>query len=365
MHRITDFDIDINKIDMNLSIYLDIIDKSFNESSKMKIRKNYSSFEDYLHILYWLRFVKHLNYPEIGKALGSTGDDRSFAYRQYFALGLNYSFNFKETEEKVIQNKLRINNITEKVFAINLREELDFSQQQWDEYYKLLKEYTENATHLTKGILKKYGFKSSEHCFDVLFYLSKVENLSTLEISQIFKISTAGIGRILKSAGLLLNAKSAQKEATRQGRRNYKNTFETGKVTLRKNVLINGGSNIEVFIRENFAMFLSSYLDKDTYEVIIGISNRNIISPLEVDIPIIVINIKNSKFFKFAIEVNGDIFHSDESRELIKNDELTNSGWILFTIWQGGSKEIQKKYGEINQQIENLCMEIGYLIKNN
>jgi hypothetical protein len=149
--------------------------------------------------------------------------------------------------------------------------------------------------------------------------------------------------------------------AVSEGRRNYSSIIHTGRTTLNNSILKKGqfGSNLENLIRNKFSSCLVEYINTNNYEVVVGINNRNIIPPKEVDIPVIIIDVIRGLFFKFAIELNGEIYHSEIDRENIKCQELVNKGLVLFTIWQFGSTRTQTEYGDMETQIREICKAIN------
>ena len=66
------------------------------------------------------------------------------------------------------------------------------------------------------------------------------------------------------------------------------------------------------------------------------------------DIPLVIINPIKGTYFKFAIEVNGEVFHADKEKDNLKLQELLYKDWVLFTIWVFSNTKKQKNYGTID-----------------
>lgn len=158
---------------------------------------------------------------------------------------------------------------------------------------------------------------------------------------------------------------TAQHNAASENRRNYSSIIHTGRKTINDIRLKEGqfGSNIENLIRNKLSSSLVEYISSNKYEVIVGINNRDIIPPKEVDIPLVIIDQEKGAFCKFAIEVNAEIFHADKEREDLKLQELLYKDWFLFTIWLFDNAKKQNTYGAVETQISEICKSINNIIE--
>jgi hypothetical protein len=125
-----------------------------------------------------------------------------------------------------------------------------------------------------------------------------------------------GIGYSRREAGLLRWQNGLMVESMKKGRG-----------ALQEASLI--GSRIEEQIRWALKNDLEKFSD---YEVIIGFSNWTILGNLEVDIPIVCILKSDQSITKFALEIDGDRFHIDESRWTRKERSIKQSGWHPLRI---------------------------------
>ncbi len=364
------FNTDKNSIESDLTVYIDFVENTFTYACKSVILNKFVTIEDYVYILYYLRFEKQLSYSEIGKKIYPENKNfHNSAYVEYLRLGLNFSTNYDETKEKFTdeQNKLRV--IKEKSYTISVNE-LNLAHIETDEYYALIenfkRKFLQNFYH--SKVYSKYGYHNLEDYFKGFYYFVKVCEISTPQISRLFGYSSTEIKNRLREMGLSIDIKTAQENAVKHNRRNYKNTLLAGRKSVNKYLSKNAsfGSILENSIRNKFAVSIAGYINTSKYEVVIGINNKSIIAPKEVDIPIIIIDSLKKKVYKFAVEINGDIFHKDDDREKIKIKLLNNKNWIYYSIWQSHSTKEQKvKYGTIEEQINQICININRTLQEN
>jgi hypothetical protein len=362
------FKVDKEKINVDLTKYIDLINNTFSVRVKNSINTQFKSIEDYVYILYWLRFEKQLGYSEIGKMLNPNCKNyHSNAYSHYLSLGLNYSINYSETESVFIEEQEKLKKLKEMSYNITVQD-FNLTDSQYKEYYTLL----ENTKKLTSETpmkflpnqYKKYGYNTLDDYFKALYFYVRICNLSTSQIHRILGITMGRIQEILRDMGLSVDIATSMKNAVKYNRRNYKNTLLTGRKTMSKYVIEKAsyGSNIENAVRNEFVSYIAGIIGTERYEVIVGINNRIIIPPREIDIPVIVIDSQEDKIYKFAIEMNGDFAHIDNKKDLDKMDTLTMKGWKCYSIWQLNSTSKQKKYGTIKQQVFDICNDIKSVI---
>lgn len=362
MFSINDFNVDKNLIDEDLTLWIEFYNNTTSERMKKSLLREFKSVDDYIYILYWLRFYRKMGYDEIGKLIKPLSKaSHNLAYTLYYGLNWNYSYNFSDVKENFVKEAQLLSGLKDKVSNENIRT-LSFTVEQEYEYKNVFKHYKsiKKNKSLRKELYTNIGYYSLEDCFRAFYYLINICNLSTYQIAKIYGISHSTMTFKLKDLGLLADHETAMKNAVLFNRRNYENTLSTGRKTMSKSLLINGniGSNSENLVRNIFASYLINYIDTETYEVIVGINNRNIIAPKEVDIPVIIINAENNHFYKFAIEFNGDTYHKDEEKDLIKKKQLEDKNWIFYSIWQYGSTKTQREKGEIEAQIKDICSNI-------
>lgn len=365
MLKISDFNIDPNLIDIDISKYREYVEKTRSKRSLNNIKKNYLSVDDFVIILYWLRFKEKMTYEEIGELIYlNSATPATAAYKDYLSIGWNYSINFQENEQLAENEREELNAIKEESFTLDIENYI--SKDNFKEYAKLLNKAKKNLSEdRIEHTYIKLGYSSIEHYFNACYYFVKVKKLSTTQISKIFAIHPTQIHRRLLKLGLNIDFNTAQKNASSEGRRNYSSIIHTGRKTINDLQLKNGqfGGITENLIRNRLSSCLVEYISLNQYEVIVGINNHNIIPPKEVDIPLVIINPIKGTYFKFAIEVNGEVFHADKEKDNLKLQELLYKDWVLFTIWVFSSTKKQKNYGTIETQINEICKSISILIE--
>lgn len=211
---------------------------------------------------------------------------------------------------------------------------------------------------------KRDKFVSKEFIAEVTYKGTNYLKLTTLHMARYLDVKDDSLFLKMKQLGWSYSAKESQEIAGKKSR-NYGDILRKSRKTRMTELLDKGdlsGSVVESTTRsilnEELGLFLS-----DNYEVIVGVSNRNIITPYEVDIPIIIIH--NDKTYKFAIEFNGEHCHINE-KDNNKKDMLVQKGWNYLCIEQCSNSKTQKElYGSIEDQITKVCEDIRTIINNN
>lgn len=160
------------------------------------------------------------------------------------------------------------------------------------------------------------------------------EGLSTHAIAPLFGTSAGTILSKLKAYGLNRNLSEARKLLIEKGEINYSQIHVKRTITVENE---DNDSKTQRLAGELFHIHLADILaDIDEVEVVIGYNNWFILNNKEVDIPIIVIDKKIEKIYKYAIEYQGEHVHSSDERkksDIAKKDRLENSDWIYFALW--------------------------------
>jgi hypothetical protein len=366
MFTLSDFGIIPNNIKVDLSKYIIHAEEFLSKRSKINILKDFKCIEDYIYILYWLRFEDKFSYSQIGKLLYPESKlPKSIPYTKYSKFGWNYSSNFHESEENFFNELDKLKKIKEQSYIIKY-DELELTEYQINEYNELLEKckklYDESKRRHSK--IKDFNYENLEHYFKSFYYMYKLQNLSTYQIAIIYNTYVRSIQYRLEELGFLNDLRTSQENTSKFNRRNYKNIMSAGRKTLNNSLIINGefGSNVENVIRNDFSLYLVDYLNIDRYELIVGINNRSIIQPKEIDIPIVIVDSLKGTIYKFAIEINGDYFHEDNAKEIEKSKILLNKNWNYYSIWLFSSTKTQKDYGKIDDQIRDICNSIKAVI---
>jgi hypothetical protein len=334
-----DFGIRQNNIIVDLSKYYN----SFTNSQKSSILKSFISTEDYVRIMYWLKFICILDYNEIAQKLNIS---KSQVYKRYDNLTWNYSGTFEDNEKLHAAMLNELSSIKEQAFNF-------FSNQIIPELNNL---YIRNHVIRSDSYIR-LGFEDFKQYINSLYFMLNECKLTTGEIALILNCNIGTLEVQLKKLGLCRDRSSVQKNIVDRNRRDYVRVFSSSRKTVQKFFLKNGllGSTNENWARTFLDSILGEYFEKTKYEVVIGINSHIIISPKEVDIPIIIINFINNRFYKFALEYNGDAFHNDEKDEKKKN-LLLSKGWIYIPILEYGNTRIQKEFGDIEKQLRESCI---------
>lgn len=348
---IDDFNLSQEMINHDLLKYYNY----FNKKQKGILLKRYKSVEDYINILYCFKFVKKLDYNEIAELLGI---HLSNVYEVFSQLGLGYPGTFEENEIQHIKtlNNLRI--VKEKLRNISIDKIL--TDQTDNEFLrqKIIDDITQ--MYLKKGIrsmsYNKYDFESYEQYVNAFYYLIKIEKLTAGEIALLFNSSRITIVKKLKQLGLNRSISEAQLNIKERNRRDTDRILRTGRNTTLKRIkqVTLFGSNIENVIRSELDNILPYYIDIKKYEIIVGLNSKNIISPKEVDIPIIIVG--ENTIYKIAIEVNGS--HAHKSDDFEKIALLNSRGWKYYSIWITGGVTEKVNFESIREQMELLCINI-------
>jgi len=114
------------------------------------------------------------------------------------------------------------------------------------------------------------------------------------------------------------------------------------KTRLRLRETMIKGSRIEDQLR----WALKNELERPSeYETIIGFTDWTILDNLEVDIPIVCIRKSDQRIVKFAIEVDGYLFHPDDSRWIRKQTQMRQAGWHPLRVVIG--PELSRKAHQV------------------
>lgn len=193
---------------------------------------------------------------------------------------------------------------------------------------------------------------------DFLYQKHVVEGLSTYAIAPLFGCNNSSIHNHLKHYGFANNLSQARKRLIKDGAINYNDIFHKGRATAQKS---QAKSNAEEWTRYIFKNKLYEKVIRHNLEIlelITGVNELNILHGKEVDMAFIIINTKLNKFFKFAIEFNGNYWHKDIERDIEKSENLASKNWICYTITDDLSNmKIEDKIDDICNKIANNVLE--------
>ena len=286
----------------------------------------YGSVEDYVNVLYWIKFVKKFDYHEMDSFTGRHHFYQVYTTNSFF---WHYDADSLEECERLHQEELA------SLRSLCLKaKEYPYDQMpiQYKEAINTLRSQ-HNPRLLAKA--KKYGHNSLEGFVKEVFYLRYIERLTTKEFAILYDENSRTANNLLSSLNCSITKEEAQQRVVSRGRRNYTKVFSTGRKTLAKSMLDSGltGSKVENVARLLINEELNEQLKTERFEIIVGISNRGIIAPLEVDIPIIVIDKGTGFVKKYAVELNGTFWHN--RRTIADNEKahkLSILGWKYYAI---------------------------------
>ncbi len=227
-----------------------------------------------------------------------------------------------------------------------------------EELDKLLKEttfYSYIAKYRTTydPILNNLGLLSINYCQKLLFYLLKIQKLTTWQIATYYNIDQRYFQRRIKNLGLNKTHRDGNIDAVKQRVREYDKIQKSRRKTtleyMSEQFLM--GSIKENYFRTYLAETLPEYINTQNYDVIVGVNTLNI---REIDIPIMIYNISNGQVTRICVEYHGESFHRNDSDK--KKNQLIQRGWKYIAIWDVSTNvELKNKYGTIDEQLTGCC----------
>jgi len=300
-----------------------------NKKQKIQIERKYKSVEDYVNILYWIKFIKKMNYREMGELTGNYNFYQRYSNSTFF---WHYDTDSLAECERMYKEELKI--LQDKQFRAHNYSEKNMPSKYFDYINNILPE--KNLQLLAKC----YGHNDVLTFIKEIYYLRFIENFTTTEFRILYDKSGKAINSMLRNLNCNPSMQESQANVVKRGRRNYAKSFITRRENHINNVLTTGlmGSNEENICRLMINDKLIELIGSSTYEIVVGVSNRTIIAPYEIDIPVIIINKKNHTIIKYAVDYNGDVWHrnrknADKYKELqLKNSVGNTLLWNFIQI---------------------------------
>ncbi len=197
---------------------------------------------------------------------------------------------------------------------------------------------------------------SKLEAYTYLYKLRFICNAPMMIIGDFFNLTPSGMWRKMKAVGWCYPMEEAHKLSSQV--RDYSNIRIKSKKTLLENNTLLVGSSPENYVRHKLNIDIP--LKLPDAEVIVGVNNQSILKDgYEVDIPIIILYKNN--IYKYAVEVDGDYWHSSEIRiqkDMEKQKELSLSDYKMFRVIQTTYSSVKNIYGSIDEQIENISNSI-------
>lgn len=334
------FNITNNDIKHDLSYYY----SSFSKKQIATILKRYDSVESYVNILYWLKFIARKDYIEIGKCIGI---NKINVYILYYDLGWGYYGTFEQNSESLKKDIEYVESFRPIAMKVSPKDiNIDFNT------------LCEKAKKLRKDSYINFGFNSPIQYLCTMHYLVEKIKFTTSYLSLFLHLPYRSVQNKMENIQLNRTLAEAQNIIKDTNRRDYERINKTTNRTRAKNFIENGltGSISENDVRIVLNYVIYDFFDINRFDIIIGINTKYIISPKEIDIPIIIYDNYKNITYRFAIEYNGEWCHKEKDLRKIKM--LEKRGWHYLDIWEFSTIKVQKDFGVIEEQIENICLEI-------
>ena len=324
--------VDEGKIVDDLSQYYKQVNGRYMQKSK--IERTWGSVENYVNTLYWMKFIMKLQHYEMDE-LSTTKD----FYKAYKDLGWNYdTFDFQQCQKMHQKELLRLKEINDK---FDLNSEL-FST---SDYIEKRNNITLKQTSITR-LINNYKVTDIDELIKKMYFFVYAAELCTSEIALIFGKDRLTISKVLRSFGMNVSRKEARKRIEKSGRGNHRQSLIVSKKAMLNRAIKNGvtGNNSENICRASIETHLYTFLDVNRYEFIVGLSSYAIIPPKEIDIPIIIYEKETNTYYRYAIELDGDIWHKKiKEYDIEKNNVIMKTDWKLIRIWFESKEKSKEK----------------------
>lgn len=188
---------------------------------------------------------------------------------------------------------------------------------------------------------------------DFLYQKYIIEGYSKVELAELLGCSIESVERHLKLYNIKKSLSQARQDAIERGKVNYKTILSKARKTLKKSKHNSYSQElIHTLIQEELTNILAKN-NIDHLEVVVGLNEWGILRDKEVDIPIIIIDLKNNTFSKYSLEVQGEYWHRErQSHDKNKSMRLTKNGWKHFEI------ETSNIFSEVDNSVKNIAKHI-------
>lgn len=342
----SEFSIDQNAIPEEVSEKI----KSLSLNTRSMVEKIYGSSYDFFIFLYHLWFIEKLEKSEIAEKLGVQSENiHIHLYNLSWYYSNDYIENQKYFERDYVSTKALLEEAKKE--AMQLDEN--------DPEHKTLRNALNKSDNLRKSSYKKLGFTSKEEYTRVLYYMIEAQNIAPIKLIPIFNQSYGVIQKKLRSLGLNVTQEKGIARKTKRKSQNYEKSLRSGKKTRAKAQLANfsTGSKNQDYVRIQLSNFIYDYINSSRYECIVGMSNTGILGTLEIDIPLVIYDRNTQKTYRFAIEYNGDYFHTADE-DINKKNIATEKGWNYMSIQETSSMRYSNNQKLLDQHVFNLCKKI-------
>ncbi len=223
-------------------------------------------------------------------------------------------------------------------FVENALANIDSSPEvfQQQDYLEKLEDIEDKA--LQSRTSRTFHVSTEKELFRILYYLVIASEITTKDVARYYDTTPGNLRRYLDKYNISLSRKESRDRTESKGNGNHVKARLTFQKNTLRHALVYGLSNeYELLFRDLITSYFPDYLDiLDEYEIIVGVQTLSIIPPQEIDIPIIIISKDSGHIYKYAIELNGDVWHERNQkhhmRDVKKNSVIETTAWKLITI---------------------------------
>lgn len=342
------------KITCDFPSELQEIAQSINAKKAAKLKMSFETVYDFVAIMYYFKFEKKYENSYIAKLLGEKKVENIHQY--YYNLRWHYSTIYEENMKLSKDHKERLETLFCKAKA--KIKEIDFTKCEGfllDPNKLIRKKYPSTYT--------KYGIDSFEDYRKILYYLLNIENISPIDLSIMLDIAYGTIHARLREVGLNLGKKEGVARKKERKSQNYEKTRRNYYTAQARNNAerFSSGSINEDYFRAIFSGKIYDYFDSSKYDIVVGINNTGILGQKEIDIPVMIYNIRTNALYKFVLEYNGP-HHIDDSEKIALASER---GWIYKAIFEKQGSRISNDKSLIEEMVNQVCQELRDYVKAN
>jgi hypothetical protein len=350
--HIRGFDIDTGKIPLS------VIEDKINLLSKKRKRlwtKEFGSENNFLVLLFHLKFVEKLENSQIHNTLGYYKHADNVHHLLY-DLGWDFSSDYEENQRLFEDEIKRLKGILEeaRLQSADLDKDAITNEK--------LKLAIEKVREVKGTNYLKLGFNSGEEYARTLYYITYIRDLAPRELIHLFGFPSVHMANNhLSELGLNKSRKKGIEGKIQRKSQDYGKSGRAAQITQRKAQYENlspTSSNNEEYFRRQISDFIYKYFDPNIFEVIVGVNNRGVIAPLEIDIPIVIYNSLQHRIFRFAVEYNGPR-HTLEKDEN-KQNRLEQKGWEYIEITD--IPKYSNNRESLDQKIKETCSHIKTIV---
>lgn len=324
-------------------------------NSSSACTRSWGSPERFVNALYWMKFVKKYDWYDIAEL---TGNNYISVRYNFFRFG--WYNNLQTLEECEANLNCILQSVQSKIDQIHLHPEVFESSDYQDKEKKII------DTPLHTRVKKDYHCSTERELFKLLYFLISYCEMTTTEIALYYNVTPGGLRKNLNKYNIGLSRKEARERTESKGNGNHARSRTSFNKRVIKHALVSGLSNeYELLFRDLITSYLPDFININQFDYVVGVQTVTIVPPQEIDIPIVFINKTSGKIYKYAIELNGKIWHEDNKphheRDQKKINMIEETDWKLITI---NFIKMTATDSRVNQAFIDLSKQICELLKN-